>query len=64
MSLSYLKPLYKDYYLIREDCWQEFKKDVKNSDNETLKLKTEDWYNPSEIKPEYLLKGRDKDYIH
>ena len=52
------------YYLIREDSWQEFKNRVKNTDNEALKQKISNWYNPSNIKPQYLLKGRDKDYIH
>ncbi len=63
-SLYKVSHLYKSYYLMPENVWQQFKHSVNKSDNNSLKEKLTDWYNPSESKPQYLLKGRKKEYIH
>jgi len=62
-NLSKIEHLYKSYYLMPEEVWQQFKESVNNSNNMVLKEKFNDWYNPSKPKPQYLLKGRKKDYI-
>lgn len=62
-DLEKVKHLYKNYYLIQEQAWQTFKTEVEKSSNEPLKIKTHAWYNPSEYKPGYLLKGRGDDYV-
>ncbi len=57
-QIGNIKHLHKDYYLIREDIWQKFYSIAEKSDNESLKKKINEWYNPAAGKPRYLLKGK------
>lgn len=61
---EYIIQLDYDHFLIREDIWHKFYAKANNSNFEQLKIKVNDWYNPSKTKPKYLLKGRSKEYVH
>ena len=62
-QLHNVQHLYKNYYLLPEEIWQQFKDSVKHSGNSSLNERISNWYNPLDSKPQYLLKGRKKDYI-
>ncbi|UII26245.1 hypothetical protein LVD15_23580 [Fulvivirga maritima] len=50
-----LKRLTPNYFLIREDVWQKALKNIQEDDL-TLYEELHSWKNPSEIRPDYLLK--------
>ncbi len=63
-ELKEVHHLYKSYCLMPDLIWQQFSENVYKSDNNGLKAKLTEWYNPSKSKPQFMLKGRKKEYIH
>lgn len=55
-----IRKLSVDYWLVREDVWQDFLAKLSNDGKAETLRQLHTWKNPNEIRPTYLLKSKEK----